>query len=367
MTVKSTILAVDDAPVNLTVIAGTLKDEYEVKLATSGRKALDIAFTQPPDLILLDIMMPEMDGYGVCRRLKSATATSRIPVIFLTAKVEIADEELGFEVGAVDFIHKPISPAILKARVKAQLRLREYEASLLDHNAWLQSEVERRMGELRRLQSASVATMVSLAEFRDNETGRHIIRTQKYVELLASELYRLGLYTPPLNPALIEQMAEMAPLHDIGKIAIPDSILLKPGKLDDAEWSVMKTHAERGGVMLSQCAETMGETGRYLQVAMRIARHHHERWDGSGYPDQLAGQSIPIEARIMAVADVYDALRSARPYKAPFSHDEANALMARGRGTQFDPVMLDVWAGLVPAIQAIASQWADLPHAAGRP
>jgi putative two-component system response regulator len=355
------VLAVDDTPANLTVVASTLSDDYQVKLATSGRKALDIALSQPPDLILLDVMMPEMDGYDVCQRLKSNPATRRVPVMFLTAKIEVADEERGFEVGAVDFIHKPISPPILLARVKAQLRLKEFEDSLVDHNSWLLSEVERRIGDLRRMQGASVAVMVSLAEFRDNDTGCHIIRTQKYVDLLANELLRRGTHSPSLDATLIDQMIEMMPLHDIGKIAIPDSILLKPGKLDDVELPLMKTHAERGDAILHHCARSMGETGKYLQVAMRIARHHHERWDGSGYPDRLAGHDIPVEARIAAVADVYDALRARRPYKNPMLHDEAWALMMQGYGTQFDPAILDVWNDLAPEAQAIADEWADMP------
>lgn len=356
------VLAVDDAPANLTVVAGTLHNDYQVKLATSGKKALDIALAHPPDLILLDVMMPEMDGYEVCRHLKSNPTTCRIPVIFLTAKVEVADEERGFAAGAVDFIHKPISPPILMARVKAQLRLKEFENSLRDHNSWLQSEVERRVGELSRMQRASIAVMVSLAEFRDNDTGRHIIRTQKYVELLATELHQRRLYSPPLTSELIGFMVEMAPLHDIGKIAIPDATLLKPGKLDDSEVAVMRTHAERGDAILRRCAAAMGETGDYLRVAMNIARHHHERWDGRGYPDHLAGEAIPVEARIMAVADVYDALRTRRPYKASMSHEAACLLMAQGCGTQFDPIMLEVWNDLAPTVKAIAGEWADMPQ-----
>ncbi|MBF0626599.1 MAG: response regulator [Magnetococcales bacterium] len=356
---RPVLLVVDDTPTNLALVAGLLEGQYQVKLATSGRKALEIARSTPLDLVLLDIMMPEMDGYEVCRQLKSDPATRSVPVIFLTAKIAVPDEERGFAVGAADFIHKPISPPILVARVQAQLRIREWGKALTHQNEWLQQEVERRLGELRGMQIASVHLMVSLAEFRDSDTGHHIVRTQKYVELLANALYERNRHAPTLTPLLIERMGQMAPLHDIGKIAIPDNILLKPGKLDAQELVVMRTHAERGDAILKQCASSMGESGEYLQVAMNIARHHHERWDGTGYPDRLAGERIPLEARIMAISDVYDALRSKRPYKTPLSHEEAGRIMSEQCAGQFDPVMFEQWNQLSPEVRAIADAWVD--------
>ncbi|MBF0614121.1 MAG: response regulator [Magnetococcales bacterium] len=356
---RPVLLVVDDTPTNLALVAGLLEESYQIKLATSGRKALEIARATQLDLVLLDIMMPEMDGYEVCRQLKSDPATRNVPVIFLTAKISVPDEELGFAVGAVDFIHKPISPPILMARVQAQLRIREWGKALSNQNHWLQQEVERRLGALRQMQSASIQVMVSLAEFRDSDTGHHIVRTQKYVELMANALYEQNRYTPVLTPVLMEQMTQMAPLHDIGKMAIPDSILLKPGKLDPAELEIMRTHSERGDGILKQCALSMGESGEYLKVAMNIARHHHEKWDGSGYPDGLAGERIPIEARIMAMADVYDALRSRRPYKQPMNHEEAYHFMLERCPGHFDPVMLAVWRQLGQEICAIADAWVD--------
>jgi len=356
---RPVILAVDDAPANLSLLQGLLHDEYQIKLAPSGSKALSIANAQPPDLILLDVMMPEMDGYEVCLRLKADPATRDIPVIFITAKIDVPDEERGFDVGAVDFIHKPISPPILLARIRAQLRIKQFDDALRDKNAWLQGEVQRRVGELMRIQGASVQVMVSMAEFRDEDTGRHIVRTQKYVELLGNALYEHGYYAPQLNPALIEQMTRMAPLHDIGKIAVPDGILLKPGKLDDREMMLMKNHAAHGAEILKRWAVAMEDSGGYLQVGMQIARNHHERWDGSGYPDNLAGEAIPLPARVMALADVYDALRTRRPYKEPMSHEMARDIIVKGSGSHFDPLLVEVWLEKEETVRQISEEWAD--------
>jgi putative two-component system response regulator len=356
---RPTVLAVDDTPANLSLLSGMLRDQYRVKLATSGAKALDLAGAQVPDLILLDIMMPEMDGYEVCRRLKANPLTRNVPVIFLTARTEVEDEEQGFAVGAVDFIHKPISPPIVLARVSTHLQMKQWQDYLHNQNAWLEAQVEHRLGELQRMQGASIYIMVSLAEFRDDNTGRHIVRTQKYTQLLANALHERRLYTPLLTADLVDRIARTAPLHDIGKIAIPDNILLKPGKLDDAEFSIMKSHAERGYDILTRCAQSMGETGEFLRVAMQIARSHHERWDGAGYPDRLAGTDIPLPARVMAVADVYDALRTRRPYKEPMSHEAASRILRDGSGKHFDPVLIDTWFELGGAIERIAADWPD--------
>ena len=355
----ATVLIVDDTPANLNLLTNLLKDKYRLKVANNGVRALELATAAPPDLILLDIMMPEMDGYEVCRRLKANKATSRIPVIFLTAKNETEDEELGFSLGAVDFIHKPISPSLVAARVKTHLTIKSWQDFMLDQNSWLLKEVKQRLTEINHLQDASIYVMVSLAEFRDECTGNHIRRTQEYVKILAQYLAQLPAYQSILTEAYIELLTKSAPLHDIGKIAIPDQILLKPDSLTVNEFSIMKTHAIRGYEMLKQAGTHMGEHGNFLMIAMSIARHHHEKWDGSGYPDGLAGHAIPLPARLMAVADVYDALRSSRPYKEAMSHESAAKIIAQGRNIHFDPNIVDTFFILSTEISDITNRWPD--------
>ena len=356
---RPTVLVVDDTPANLSLLTSLLKEQYRIKVANNGIKALELAAAVPPDLVLLDIMMPEMDGYEVCRRLKAAEATRQVPVIFLTAKTEVEDEELGFSVGAVDFIHKPISPPIVAARVKTHLQVKAWQDFLQDQNAWLKEEVERRLSDVSRLQESSIMVMVSLAEFRDECTGNHIRRTQEYVRMLAEQLARLSQYAVQLTPQHIELIAKSAPLHDIGKIAIPDHILLKPGKLTLEEFEVMKTHAQRGYEMLRTAGKHMGEQGDFLAMAMEIARCHHEKWDGSGYPDGLAGEGIPMAGRLMAVADVFDALTTARPYKTAMTREQAVAIIVQGSGAHFDPRVVEAFMAIQDDLQRIAGMWSD--------
>ena len=356
---RSTVLVIDDTPTNLSLLNQLLREHYRVKLANSGQRGLALAEAAPPDLILLDVMMPEIDGYAVCRALKANPATAGVPVIFLTAKTETADEELGFELGAVDFIHKPIAPSIVLARVRTHLQIKVWQTFLEDQSAWLQGEVDRRVNEVLQLQEASIRVMVSLAEFRDECTGNHIRRTQTYVRLLAEHLSRLPRDADFLTTEHIDQIAKAAPLHDIGKIAIPDHILLKPGKHTVEEFEIMKTHCVKGESMLARTRHEMGEGNLMLLFASQIARSHHERWDGSGYPDGLAGEEIPLAARLMAVADVYDALRSRRPYKEPFSHEAAVALVVEQRGRHFDPALVEALLAMAGEFERIASQLAD--------
>jgi putative two-component system response regulator len=357
---RPTVLVVDDTPANLSLLTSLLKEQYRIKVANNGIKALELAAAAPPDLVLLDIMMPEMDGYEVCRRLKAAEATRQVPVIFLTAKTEVEDEELGFSVGAVDFIHKPISPPIVAARVKTHLEIKSWHDFLQDQNVWLKNQVEKRLSEINHLQDASIYVMVSLAEFRDETTGNHIRRTQEYVHMLADELAKLPHYNALLTPSYIEQMSKSAPLHDIGKIAIPDHILLKPGKHTAEEFAIMKTHAQRGYDMLKRAGDHMGEQGEFLTLAMEIAGSHHEKWDGSGYPNGLAGTSIPLSARLMAVADVFDALLSRRPYKEPMTTAQATAIILEGKGKHFDPEIVEAFMAIQDDLQRIAEMWIDV-------
>lgn len=354
-----TILVVDDAPTNLTLLAGLLDKTYRVKLASSGPKALELAQRSPPDLVLLDLMMPGMDGYEVCQRLKQDPRTSHIPVIFLTAMQEPEDETRGFEVGGADYIHKPISPAVVKARVKTHLQNKAFHDYLNNRNVKLQTQLETQMAQLDHLRDSTLFIMISFAEFRDEDTGNHVKRTQEYVRVLATQLWGQGLHHDVLNPDSIQLIAKSAPLHDIGKVAIPDSILLKPGKLTAEQFEVMKGHPLHGWDMLNRAALRMGEETDFLAYAMEIARSHHEKWDGSGYPDGLRGQAIPLSARLMAVADVYDALISRRPYKEPFSHEVAMTFIDEGRGKHFDGDIVDALHATQAMFIDIASQWKD--------
>lgn len=354
------ILIVDDDLDSLKLIGLMLQRHgYEVVAANSGTQALTKATNDHPNLIILDVMMPDMDGYEVCRRLKADERTRHIPVIFLTAMQEPENEALGFEVGAADFIHKPISPAIVQARVKTHLQNKTLQDMLRHHNARLSSELDERMVQLDRLRESMLYVMISFAEFRDQETGNHVKRTQEYVRVLATELWRRGRHLDLLSPQSIELIAKSAPLHDLGKVAISDNILLKPGKLTAEEFEIMKTHPVHGWEMLRRAAQRMGDDTDFLSYAMEIARSHHEKWDGSGYPDGLAGETIPLSARLMAVADVYDALISRRPYKPPHSHEDARHHLLKGSGQHFDPEVVDVFVAIQQQFLDIASQWQD--------
>jgi putative two-component system response regulator len=358
-TQRPTVLVVDDTPTNLHLLSGLLNPHYRVLVAPSGAKALEIAATGAPDLILLDVMMPLIDGYEVCRRLKGNSATQHVPVIFLTALTQPEDESAGFEVGGADFIHKPFNSVTVLARVRTHLQLKAWQDSLRESNADLSRALVVREREVERLRDTSLFVMVGLAEFRDADTGNHIQRTQEYVRVLAT-WYAGRSSTPRLNAMLIDELAKAAPLHDIGKVAIPDSILLKPGPLAADEWTVMKTHTEHGGDLLQRAVDRLGEdAGPLLRFGIEIARHHHEKWDGSGYPDGLAGEEIPLAARLMAVADVYDALISRRPYKEPMSHEVALMLIREGSGKHFDPELVEGLMACKREFMDIACRWRD--------
>src|SRR5215469_423474 len=361
---KESILVVDDAPDNLTLMSQLLKDGYQVKAANSGEKAMKIVRGEnPPDLILLDIMMPVMSGYDVCRELKADPATAHIPIIFLTAMSEIEDERKGFDLGAVDYITKPISPPIVMARVKTHLRIKATEDFLKDKAAFLESEVARRTREIVAIQDVTIFALASLAETRDNETGGHIRRTQFYVRALAEKLSEQPRFAGYLTPRQIDAVFKSAPLHDIGKVGVPDRILLKPGRLDPDEYEIMKTHATLGRDALAHAEEQLGTKVEFLSCAKEIAWAHHERWDGMGYPRGLRGQDIPLSARMMSIGDVYDALISKRVYKDGMPHEKAVAVIAEGRGTQFDPDLVDTFVGIAGEFQAIAARFRDSDHA----
>ena len=357
---KPTILVVDDTPENLALMNSLLRGDYRVKVANNGKRALQIAMADdPPELILLDIMMPEMDGYEVCRRLKSNPGSRDIPVIFLTAKAEMEEEQFGLELGAVDYVTKPVSPPIVLARVKTHLALKASADFLRDNNEFLEAEVAKRTAEIAAAQDATILAMTSLVETRDNETGNHIRRTRLYVRELAQHLRDHPRFAYYLDERSIMMLYKSAPLHDIGKVGIPDRILLKPGRLDPEEFEVMKTHTTLGRDAIIQAEKELGIEMPFLKYAKEIAYSHHEKWDGSGYPQALAGDNIPISARLMALADVYDALISRRVYKEPMSHEEAVKIVLAGRASHFDPDVVDAFNGIQGVFRAIAAKYAD--------
>jgi putative two-component system response regulator len=357
---KATILIVDDSPENINIISSIFKDIYRIKAATSGERALQIASSDdPPDLILLDILMPGMNGYETIKRLKSSDRTSDIPVIFLTSKTESEDEKTGFDLGAVDYITKPINPAILFARVDTHLSLKKMRDELEMKNRYLMEEVEKRTREISVIQDVAIMAMASLAEMRDNETGNHIRRTQYYVKELAEHLVRKGKYRSILTPENINLIFKSAPLHDIGKIGIPDRILLKPGKLTPEEFEIMKEHTTIGRDALVAAESLLDVESSFLRFAREIVYSHHEWWNGKGYPQGLSGEEIPLSARLMAIADVYDATRCKRVYKPSKDHKTAVDEMVAERGTHFDPVLLDAFLEIEKKFEDIALRFAD--------
>ncbi len=357
---KARILVVDDSPDNLELLQGLLHDHYQIMLAYDGESALALAASETrPDLILLDIMMPGIDGYEVCQRLKGNPITRHIPVVFLTARTDEADEQRGFDLGAADYITKPIRGAVLRARVRTHLTVKAAADFLRDKTVFLESEVARRTREVMALQDVTTLAMASLAETRDADTGNHIRRTQRYVKVLAWKLSTHPRFAALLTPQAIGLLFKSAPLHDIGKAGIPDRILLKPGKLTAEEFEIMKTHTTLGRDAMLHAEREMGVEVEFLTFAKEIAYSHQEKWDGSGYPEGLSGEQIPVSARLMAVADVYDALISRRVYRDPLPHAEAVRIIQHTRGKHFDPDVVDAFLEVQDNFQAIAIAYSD--------
>lgn len=333
-----TILVVDDVPENILILADILSGKYRVKAANNGKKALQIAFDTVPDIILLDIMMPCMDGYEVCRRLKEDPRTRGIPVIFITAMGEIEDETRGFALGAVDYITKPVSPPIVLARVETHLQLH-------DQNRALEKKVRQRTAELDNTRLEIIRRLGLAAEYRDNETGMHVIRMSHYSCIIARGM---GMHETEINLIL-----NATPMHDVGKIGISDKILLKPGKLDPDERKIMERHAEFGARIIGKHDSPL------LQMARLAALTHHEKWNGQGYPQRLKGEEIPLIGRIVAIADVFDALTSKRPYKPAWPLEKAVALIQEESGRHFDPALVPVFMDNLPQILEIMTTHAD--------
>lgn len=369
------ILVVDDQPDNVLILEDMLGEQHQVHAVNDGSAALAyVASGHPVDLVLLDVMMPGLDGFEVCRRLKAVPAHADLPVIFLTTLQSANDEEKGLSLGAADFIHKPFSPAVVIARVGNHLRLSRATRLLRARNEDLEQIVSERTRRILRQatelmegkqaliasQDATITALCALAEARDNETGNHIRRTQHYVRALAEHVREQPRFRDHLTDAVIQLLFKSAPLHDVGKVAIPDAILLKPGRLDAAEWEIMKTHTTHGRDAIALAEEGMPDGyDSFLRFAREIAASHHERWDGSGYPEGLAGDAIPLSARIMAVADVYDALISRRVYKPAFPHEEAVRVIMEQRGSQFDPDLADAFLAIHETFREIAHRFRD--------
>ncbi len=328
--------------------------------AKSGERALRIAAGPgTPDLILLDVMMPGMDGYEVFEKLRVNPATRHIPVIFITSMSGEESELRALKLGAADFITKPIAPPVVLARVRTQLELKRARDLMADQNTFLEAEVARRMAESDLIQMVGIRALAHLAEIRDPETGNHILRTQRYVRELALRVRKHPRFRVILSDRYIDLLTRSAPLHDIGKVAIPDAILQKPGPLTAAEWDIMKTHSQKGAEAIELAERDVEQPVEFLDLAKEIAHWHHERWNGSGYPDGLAGEDIPLSARLMAVADVFDALISPRVYKLPVPWDTARDFIAAGRGAQFDPDITDSFLAGFDAFAAIARRHSD--------
>ena len=364
--VTATILIVDDEPTNLSLLMHLLRPVYHVRAANSGENAIRAATSEPyPDLILLDVMMPVMDGYEVLERLRKNPATVDIPVIFVTALTGVDDEERGLAQGAVDYIAKPIKPALVLARVLTQLQAKQARDWLKDKNSILEAEVSRRMVENDLTQRVSIRALAHLAETRDHSTGNHILRTQNYVRALALQLRHHPRFSAFLDARTIDLLTKSAPLHDIGKVGIPDSILLKPGPLTAEEWVIMKTHARLGSDAIEKAEADVEQEIDFFVLAKEIAHWHHEKWNGSGYPDGLKGDEIPISARLMAVADVFDALIVPRVYKPAMSYEKAREIIAQGSGSHFDPDIVTAFLEDFDAMTAIADQYNDLDNLDG--
>ena len=336
---RRTILVADDAPENIELLSSILEHDYNVKIATHGEKVIEIVYSHaPPDLILLDVMMPHLSGHGVCQRIKASGDRNRIPIIFVTTMTSVEDEKLGFALGAVDYITKPVSPPIVLARVRTHL-------ALYDQSRELERMVHQRTAELSHSRQQIIRRLSRAAEFKDQETGNHVLRMAHYATMLAAAIN--------LPKSAQDLLGLAAPMHDVGKIGIPDHILLKPGKLDAQEWALMKQHPIFGADILGTDDDPL------LRMARAIALSHHERWNGNGYPYGLMGENIPLVGRIVAVADVFDALMTPRPYKRAFSVEKTMEYMTTQSGRHFEPRLVDALVSILPQILKIQAMYAD--------
>ncbi|HAT49489.1 MAG: response regulator [Nitrospirae bacterium] len=343
---KKTVLIVDDVPENLYVLQRILAVHYRVQIATNGRTAIKIALSpSQPDLILLDVMMPELDGYETCQLLKQQERTRDIPILFVTAKSEVEDETKGFELGAADYLVKPVSPPVVLSRVKTHLAMHDQRKLLADQVATRTAQLQARNQELEETHKEVIRQLGRASEYRDNETGLHIVRMSRYVRMLG---LKSGLSEPEAD-----QMMQAAPMHDLGKIGIPDHILLKPGKLTPEEFAIIKTHPEIGYNIIGD------QKSGLLHLGRTIALSHHEKWNGLGYPKGLKGEEIPLAGRLTAIGDVFDALTSSRPYKKGWTLDDAMGLILKESGEHFDPTLVPIFFSLREDVAKIMEQYQD--------
>jgi len=364
--VKNTILVVHEEGLNLSLVARVLRPHYQIKICMDSAAAEEWVRNAPPDLILLDVLLPGLGGYELCRRIKADALAHHIPVIFLSSQPDGQDEERGLQLGAVDFITLPVRSGILLSRVNAHMAEAKANEAVRLNNEYLEFEISRRARQLTAMQDVTILAMASLSETRDVDTGNHLRRTQNYVRLLAQHMQFKPGYADFLSDAMVNVLFRCAPLHDIGKVGIPDRILLKPGRYTAEEYDLMKRHPTLGRDALANAQRLAGNNAQmrsgpadFIGVAKDLVYSHHEKWDGSGYPQGLAGREIPISARLMAIADVYDALISPRVYKQGMSHAEAEKIIVQGRGTFFDPELVDAFVQLGDAFQRVALRYAD--------
>jgi putative two-component system response regulator len=356
-TEQKTIFLVDDNTTNLTAGRNTLAEHYNIFTLNSGERLLKMLEKTIPDLILLDIEMPEMDGYDIIKIIKNKEATWHIPIIFLTAKSDSDSELKGLSMGAVDYITTPFSPPRLLKRIEMHLLVETQKQEILKYNKHLQDMLEDKSISILELQNVILKTMAELVECRDDITGKHTERTQSYFSIMLNFMFEKGIYLEEISSWNVELVLQSTPLHDIGKIAISDSILKKTGKLTEEEINEIKKHPTVGEEVIAKIKMNTKEQ-EFLEYARLLAATHHEKWDGSGYPKGLKGTQIPLQGRIMAVADVYDALISDRPYKEAFSHNDAVSIILDSKGSHFDPVLTDVFAEVSAEFDKIAKLYA---------
>jgi putative two-component system response regulator len=358
-TEQANIIIVDDTPANLKVLVGMLKDSgHKARAFLSGKLALQAAENSPPDLILLDIMMPEMDGFEVCRQLKANAKLRDIPVIFVSALSEPIDKVKAFGAGAIDYVTKPFQSEEVRARVETHLKLRRLQVALEAQNRHLEDLVREQVREISDSQMITIFALAKLAESRDADTGKHLERVQIYCRLLATKLREDPRYSESISRTYVDNLFHASPLHDIGKVAIPDSILLKPGRLSTEEFEIMKTHPTLGALTL-EAVRARYPRNAFINMGIAIARSHHEKWDGSGYPNGLAGEDIPLAARIVAVADYYDAMRCKRCYKAAATHEDTCEIIFAASGIHFSPRIIEAFRGLEREFREVREKMAD--------
>ena len=351
---KKNIILVDDDLTNLAIGSNALEEYHNVITLNSGARLLKMLEKKIPDLILLDVDMPEMNGFETIAHIKSNKKLEHIPVIFLTAKSDSASELEGLSLGAIDYIAKPFSPPLLLKRIELHLLVESQRQELIEFNENLLAMVDEKTKTVVELQNAVLRTMAELVECRDDITGSHIERTQNYLRILIDALCKSGLYRDEVSSWDVELILQSAQLHDVGKIAIEDTILRKPGKLSEEEFEKIKTHTIFGEKVIERIKESTSDQA-FLEQARILASTHHEKWDGSGYPRGLSGMEIPLQGRLMAIVDVYDALVSNRPYKKALTHKQSVDIIKNSSGVHFDPALVDLFLSVADEFNKVGA------------